>query len=96
MFVSSLAAKVSFNVEGEGVRGKSVEPMTTVTIKGVNSHRANAGKNGEIMAKTLDQGKKFKKERYINANNIYSATYILTILNRLSHHHTYLLETPYF
>ena len=60
-FVSSLAAKVSFNVESEGVVwGKSLELMPTVTIKEVNAHRANAGKNGEIIAKTLDRGKKFK------------------------------------
>ena len=47
--------------------------MPVITIKEINAHRANAGKKGEIIAKTMDRGKKFKEERYINANNILTA-----------------------
>ena len=53
--VSSLVAKVSFNIGSEGVVwGKSLELMPVVTIEEINVHRANTGKNGEIIAKTLD------------------------------------------
>ena len=46
--------------------------MPAVTIKEIDAHRANAGKKGETVAKTMDRGRKFKEERYINANNIYT------------------------
>ena len=64
--VLSLVSKVTFKIESEGVEwGKSLELMPVITIKEINAHRANAGKKGEIIAKTMDRGKKFKEERYL-------------------------------
>ena len=52
---------------------KSLELMPIVTIREINEHRANTGKSGEPIAKTLERGKKFKNERYIDANKIFTS-----------------------
>ena len=52
--------------------GKSLEFMPTVTMREIEKHCANTGKSGQPIAKTMERGKKFKNERYIDANNIFT------------------------
>ena len=74
--VHGMVALVSdyFNNNLQIVWGKSLENMPLITIREINAHRANAGVNGEMIKKTMDRGRKFKEERYINANNIKTAS----------------------
>ena len=54
--------------------GKSLVEMPVVTIKEIEAHRVNSGKStcGAII-KTLERGRKFKEERYITADSIFTA-----------------------
>ena len=53
--------------------GKSLVTMPAVTIKEIECHRQNSGKGctGPIL-KTLERGRKFKEERYITADSIFT------------------------
>ena len=54
--------------------GKSLVEMPAVTIKEIEAHRVNSGKStGGAIIKTLERGRKFKEERYITADSIFTA-----------------------
>ena len=54
--------------------GKSLEYMPVVTIKEIEMHRNESGKDkGGAILKTLERGRRFKEERYISADSIYTA-----------------------
>ena len=54
--------------------GKSLSEMPTFTIKEIESHRKESGKrHGRPIIKTLDRGKKFKDERYLSADSIFTS-----------------------
>ena len=53
--------------------GKSLVEMPAVTITEIEAHRLNSGKNtGIAIIKTLERGRKFKEERYISADSIFT------------------------
>ena len=45
--------------------------MPVFTIKEINDHRLNSGKNRAII-KTMDRGQKFMEEGYVNKDSIYA------------------------
>ena len=55
--------------------GKSLTNMPAVTIKEIEIHRQHSGKGkaGPVL-KTLERGRKFKEERYITADSIFTST----------------------
>ena len=54
--------------------GKSLAEMPTITIKEIEAHRQLSGKgSGVPIIKTLERGRKFKEERYITADSIFTA-----------------------
>ena len=55
--------------------GKLLKDLPRFTIREIELHRLNCGKTKDsAIIKTLDRGRKFKEERYISADSIY--TYI--------------------
>ena len=53
--------------------GKSPDNLSPFTIKVTEQHRLNSGKTLEsVIIKALDKGRKFKCERYISANTLYT------------------------
>ena len=53
--------------------GKSLDNLPPFTIKEIEQHRLNGGKTPEsAIIKTLDKGRKFKCERYISADTLYT------------------------
>ena len=53
--------------------GKCLKEMPLFTIKDIEEHRLNSGKTRDTaIIKTLDRGRKFKEERYISADSIYT------------------------
>ena len=52
--------------------GKSLKEMPPFSIKGIEIHCRSSGKNGNTIIKTLNRGKKFKEERYMSADNIFT------------------------
>ena len=53
--------------------GKSPDNLSPFTIKVTEQHRLNSGKTPEsVIIKALDKGRKFKCERYISANTLYT------------------------
>lgn len=57
--------------------GKSLENMPNVTINEIENHRKKSGKSQSIaIIKTLDRGRKFKNERYISADSIFTRFYL--------------------
>ena len=53
--------------------GKSLDNLPPFTIKEIEQHRLNSGKTPEsAIIKTLDKGRKFKCERYISADTLYT------------------------
>ena len=53
--------------------GKSLDNLSPFTIKEIEQHRLNSGKTPEsAIIKTLDKGRKFKCERYISADTLYT------------------------
>ena len=53
--------------------GKSPDNLSPFTIKEIEQHRLNSGKTPEsAIIKTLDKGRKFKCERYISADTLYT------------------------
>ena len=53
--------------------GKSLDNLPPFTIKEIEQHRLNSGKTPEsAIIKTLGKGRKFKCERYISANTLYT------------------------
>ena len=56
------------------VWGKSLAHFPFFTIKEVERHRLNSGKqSGQAIMKTLDRGRKFKGERYLSSDDIFIA-----------------------
>ena len=54
--------------------GKSLMQMPFLTIKGIEAHRQNSGKDhGRPILKTLERGRKCMEERYISADSVYTA-----------------------
>ena len=53
--------------------GKSLNSMPTFTIKGIELHREKSGKQNVSTRKTLERGWKFREERYISADSIFTA-----------------------
>ena len=52
---------------------KSLDNLPPFTIKEIKQHRLNSGKTPEsAIIKTLDKGRKFKCERYISADTLYT------------------------
>ena len=52
---------------------KSLVGMPVVTIKEIEAHRKKSGKgNGGAILKTIERGRKFKEERYITADSIFT------------------------
>ena len=43
------------------------------TVKEIEAHRTESGKQGRAVMKTLDRGRKFKEERYLSSNDIFAA-----------------------
>ena len=53
--------------------GNSLDNLPPFTIKEIEQHRLNSGKTPEsAIIKTLDKGRKFKCERYISADTLYT------------------------
>ena len=53
--------------------GKSLDNLSSFTIKEIEQHRLNSGKTPEsAIIKTLDKGRKFKYELYISADTLYT------------------------
>ena len=53
--------------------GKLLDGMPIFTIREIEIHRQNSGKiPGVSIIKTLERGRKFKEERYISADSIYT------------------------
>ena len=53
--------------------GKSLEMLPQFTIKEIEQHRQLSGKTPEsAIIKTLDRGRKFKNERYITSDSIFT------------------------
>ena len=53
--------------------GKSLEGLPMFTIKDIEKHRIESGKTPDTaIIKTLDRGRKFKEEKYISADSIFS------------------------
>ena len=53
--------------------GKSLANLRLFTIKEIRRHRLSKGKTPEnAIIKTLDKGRKFKCERYISADTLYT------------------------
>ena len=52
--------------------GKSLKEMPLFSIKEIEIHRQASGKNGKAIIKTLDRGRKFKEERYLSADSIFT------------------------
>ena len=60
--------------------GKSLRFFPQFTIKEIEYHRKSRAKNKSIaIKKTFERGKKFKSERYISADSIYTS-YTFTII----------------
>ena len=58
---------------GEKNWGKLLDGMPIFTIREIEIHRQNSGKMpGVSIIKTLERGRKFKEERYISADSIYT------------------------
>ena len=58
----------------EKVWRKDLKDMPTFTIKEIELHHKNSGKYpGTSIIKTLDRGRRFKDERYISADSIFTA-----------------------
>ena len=56
-----------------GEWGKSLKYLPPFTIKEIELHRLNSGKSPEsAIIKTLDRGRKFKCERYLSADSVYT------------------------
>ena len=77
--VSSVSVPVSVSVPAVFKKidnwGKSLKGIPTFTIKEIEQHRLKCGKTPEsAIIKTLDRGRKFKEERYISADNIFTST----------------------
>ena len=54
--------------------GKSLAEMPPMTIKEIEAHRKNSGKgSGGPVMKTLERGRRFKEERYITADSVFTA-----------------------
>lgn len=54
--------------------GKSLEFMPMFTLREIDLHRKQSGKQpGTSIIKTLERGRKFREERYISADSIYTA-----------------------
>ena len=51
---------------------KSLNDMPAFTIKEIELHRQNSGKSEASIIKTLDRGRKFKNERYLSADSVYT------------------------
>ena len=52
---------------------KSLKFMPVFTITDIETHRLSSGKQkGVAIAKTLDRGRKFKEERYLSSDTIYT------------------------
>lgn len=51
--------------------GKSLKEMPLFSIKEIEIHRQSSGKRNAIN-KTLDRGRKFKEERYLSADNVFT------------------------
>ena len=53
--------------------GKSLDNLPPFTVKEIEQHRLNGGKTPEsAIIKTLDKVRKFKCERYISADTLYT------------------------
>lgn len=53
--------------------GKSLFEMPLFGVKDIEKHRINSGKTpGTAIIKTLERGKKFKEERYVSADSIFT------------------------
>ena len=53
--------------------GNSLDNLPPFTIKEIEQHRLNSGKTPEsAIIKTLDKGRKFKCERYISVDTLYT------------------------
>ena len=62
------------NLNEDETWSKDLTHMPPFTIKEIEKHRVNSGKNtGISVIKTLDRGKKFKEERYISSDSIYTS-----------------------
>ena len=60
-------------VNMETSSGKSLEMLPQFTIKEIEQHRQLSGKTPEsAIIKTLDRGRKFKNERYITSDSIFT------------------------
>ena len=51
---------------------KSLTDMPAFTIKEIELHRQNSGRSQTSVIKTLDRGRKFKNERYLSADSVYT------------------------
>lgn len=59
------------NEKCDEIWGKSLKEMPIFTIKEIDKHRLNSGKRAAII-KTMDRGRKFMEERYINRDSIFT------------------------
>ena len=50
--------------------GKSLEGMPVFTVREIENHKKESGKNGATIEKTSERGLQFKNERYLNADTI--------------------------
>lgn len=71
--ISADSESLSNNSLQELSWGKSIFEMPLFGVKDIEKHRINSGKTpGTAIIKTLERGKKFKEERYISADTIFT------------------------
>ena len=62
----------SASQNNENSWSKSLDGLPMFTIREIEEHRRKSGKNNNSIMKTTERGKKFKEERYLSANDIFS------------------------
>lgn len=82
IFIDSSSNSNSISADGKSLSnnslqelswGKSISEMPLFGVKDIEKHRINSGKTpGTAIIKTLERGKKFKEERYVSADTIFT------------------------
>ena len=73
MATANIRSDMNAAVNMETSWGKSLEMLPQFTIKEIEQHRQLSGKTLEpAIIKTLDRGRKFKNERFITSDSIFT------------------------
>ena len=73
MATANIRSDMNAAVKMETSSGKSLEMLPEFTIKEIEQHRQLSGKTPEsAIIKTLDRGRKFKNQRYITSDSIFT------------------------